>query len=92
MDWFACVLVGLQRSIAKTAFMVSTVCRRRAPPATALQLVVPTGERRGFIQRYHDSIFAGHLGVSQTVCRLLYGSIGLVCVKTFGLIWPAVYL
>ena len=44
---------------------------RRAPPATALQLVVPLGERRGFIQRYHDSIFSGHLGVSRTVCRLL---------------------
>ena len=38
---------------------------------TALQLVVPTGEQRGFIQQYHDSIFAGHLGVSWTVCRLL---------------------
>ena len=45
--------------------------RRRAPPATALQLVVPTGERRGFIQRYHNSIFAEHFGVSRTVCRLL---------------------
>ena len=37
----------------------------------ALQLVVPAGESRGFIHRYHDSIFAGHLGVSRTVCRLL---------------------
>ena len=27
--------------------------------------------RRVFIQRYHDSVFAGHLDVSQTVCRLL---------------------
>ena len=44
---------------------------RRAPPAVALQFVVPTGERRGFIQQYHDSIFAEHLGVSRTVCRLL---------------------
>ena len=26
---------------------------------------------RIFIHRYHDSIFAGHLGVSQTFCRLL---------------------
>ena len=25
----------------------------------------------GFIHGYHDSIFAGHLGVSRTVCRLL---------------------
>ena len=37
----------------------------------ALQLVAPNSERRGFIQRYHDSIFAGHLGISRTVCRLL---------------------
>ena len=44
---------------------------RRAAPAMALQLVVPTGERRGFIQRYYNSIFAGHLGVSRTVYRLL---------------------
>ena len=45
--------------------------RRRAPPAMALQLVVPADERRGFIYRYHDSIFAGHLGVTRTVCQLL---------------------
>ena len=44
---------------------------RRAPPATVLQLVVPLGKRRWFIHRYHDSIFAEHLGVSRTVCRLL---------------------
>ena len=44
---------------------------RQAPPAMALQLVVPSGECRGFIHRYHDSIFAGYLGVSRTVCRLL---------------------
>ena len=36
-----------------------------------LQLVVPSGEHRGFIHRYHDSIFSGHFGVSRTVCRLL---------------------
>ena len=45
--------------------------RRRTPPATVLQLVVPPGERRMFIQRYHDSVFAGHLGISRTLCRLL---------------------
>ena len=45
--------------------------RRRAPPAMALQLVVPNSDRRGFIQRYHDSIFARHLGISRTVCKLL---------------------
>ena len=37
----------------------------RAPPATTLQLVVPSSERN------HNSIFARHLGVSRTVCRLL---------------------
>ena len=37
----------------------------------ALQLVVPNSEQRGFIHRYHDSIFAGHLDISRTVCRLL---------------------
>ena len=43
--------------------------RSHAPPGTALQLVVPSGERRGYIQRYHNSVFAGHLGI----CRLLDG-------------------
>ena len=32
---------------------------------------MPPGERRGFIQRLHDSVFAGYLGISQTVFRLL---------------------
>ena len=45
--------------------------RHRAPPATALQLVVSPGERWMCIQRYHDSVFAGHLGISRTVCWLL---------------------
>ena len=45
--------------------------RRHAPPATTLQLVAPPGEHRGFIQRYHDSVFAGYLGISRTVCRWL---------------------
>ena len=43
----------------------------RAPPATTLQLVVHLSERRGLIQQYHDSIFAGHLGMSWTVYWLL---------------------
>ena len=45
--------------------------RRRAPLASTSQLVVPLSVRRSFIQRYHDVIFAGHLGVSRTVYRLL---------------------
>ena len=33
--------------------------RRRAPPASTSQLVVPLSVHRSFIQRCHDSIFAG---------------------------------
>ena len=44
--------------------------RHRAPPSGASQLVVPHGERRNMISRFHDSLFAGHLGVSRTVFRL----------------------
>ena len=45
--------------------------RCRAPPATTSQLVLLLRERRELIRRYHDSLFAGHLGVSRTVYRLL---------------------
>ena len=45
--------------------------RRRAPPAMSSQLVVPARERQDLIRRCHDSLFAGHLGVSRTVYRLL---------------------
>ena len=41
--------------------------RCRAPPSGASQLVVLHGERRDMISRFHDSLFAGHLGVSRTV-------------------------
>ena len=44
--------------------------RRRAPPSEASQLVVPIRERRDLIRRFHDSLFAGHLGVTRTVFRL----------------------
>ena len=44
--------------------------RRRAPPAEGSQLVVPRSERRAMIRRFHDSLFAGHLGISRTVFRL----------------------
>ena len=37
--------------------------RRRAPPASTSQLVVPLSVHRSFIQRYHDSIFTGCLVV-----------------------------
>ena len=45
--------------------------RRRAPPVTTSQLVVPLREHRELICRYHDYLFAGHLVVSRTVYRLL---------------------
>ena len=35
------------------------------------QLVVPRSERRAMIRRFHDSLFAGHLGISRTVLRFL---------------------
>ena len=44
---------------------------RRAPPSGASQLVVPSRERQDMIRRFHDSLSAGHLGVSRTVYRLL---------------------
>ena len=44
--------------------------RRRAPPAEGSQLVVPRSERRAMIRRFHDSLFAGHLGISRTVFHL----------------------
>ena len=44
---------------------------RRAPPAMSSQLVVPAQERQDLIRRFHDSLFAGHLGVSRTTYHLL---------------------
>ena len=51
--------------------MEGRLWRRRAPPAMSSQLVVPASERRDLIRRFHDSLFAGHLGVSRTTYRLL---------------------
>ena len=44
--------------------------RHRAPPSGVSQLVVPQSEHQGMICRFHDSLFAGHLGVSWIVFRL----------------------
>ena len=41
--------------------------RRRTTLAMTSQLVMLLSERRHFIRGYHDSIFAGHLGVCRTV-------------------------
>ena len=43
---------------------------RRAPPSGAYQLMVPSWERQDMIRQFHDSLFAGHLGISRTVYRL----------------------
>ena len=45
--------------------------RRRSPPAVGSQLVIPVKKRREFIREFHDSLFAGHLGITRTVYRLL---------------------
>ena len=44
---------------------------RRAPPAMSSQLVVPAREHQDKIRQFHDSLFAGHLGVSRTTYHLL---------------------
>ena len=45
--------------------------RRRSPPSVGSQLVVPVQKRHDFIKQFHDSLFAGHLGITRTVFRLL---------------------
>ena len=45
--------------------------RRRSPPAVGSQLVIPVLKRREFIREFHDSLFAGHMGITRTVYRLL---------------------
>ena len=44
--------------------------RRRSPPSVGSQLVVPVKKRQEFIRQYHNSLFAGHLGITRTVFRL----------------------
>ena len=41
--------------------------RRRSPPSVGSQLVVPVKKRQDFIKQFHDSLFAGHLGIIRTV-------------------------
>ena len=38
-----------------------------SPPSVGSQLVVPQSEWQNMIHRFHDSLFAGHLGVSRMV-------------------------
>ena len=50
---------------------VGRLWRRRSPPAGGSQLVVPVRERQELIRQFHDSLFAGHLGITHTIFRLL---------------------
>ena len=45
--------------------------RRRSPPSVGSQLVIPVQKRQELIKQFHDSLFACHLGITQTVFRLL---------------------
>ena len=45
--------------------------RRRSPPSGGSQLVVPVRKRQDLIRQFHDSLFTGHLGITQTFLRLL---------------------
>ena len=61
--------------------------RRRAPPLEVSQLVVPVRERRDIIRRFHDSLFAGHLGVTLRCSVYRIESTGRDYVTTFELTW-----
>ena len=50
---------------------VGRLWRRRSPPAEGSQLVVPVREHQDLIRQFHDSLFAGHLGITRTIFRLL---------------------
>ena len=56
----------------------------------ASQLVVPHSEHQDMIRRFHDSLFAGHLGVSWTVFRLQSRVYWPGCVRMCGLTWHPV--
>ena len=50
---------------------VGRLWRRRSPPSVGSQLVVPVREHQELIRQFHDSLFAGHLGITRTIFRLL---------------------
>ena len=54
-----------------TIDLVGRLWRRRSTQSEGLQLLVTVKERHELIRRFHDSLFAGHLGVTCTVFRLL---------------------
>ena len=51
--------------------LVGHLWRRRSPPSGGSQLVVPVRERDDVIQQFHDSLFAGHLGIKRTIFHLV---------------------
>ena len=62
--------------------------RRRAPPSVGSQLVVPQSERRSMIHRFHDSLFAGHLGINLGRCFAFRpGCTGPDYDRTFDRLW-----
>ena len=75
--WPACAGLSLELRCWRlqvgnlTIDSVGRLWRRRSPPSEGLQLLVPVKERHELIRRFHDSLFAGHLGVTHTVFRLL---------------------
>ena len=50
---------------------VGRLGRCRSPPSGGSQLVVPVRERQELIRQFHDSLFAGHLGITRTIFHLL---------------------
>ena len=64
----------------------SVTIEYQAPPSAGSQLVVPQSERRSMIRRFHDSLFAGHLGISRTVF-CLFVCTGPDYDRTFELMW-----
>ena len=46
---------------------VGPLWRRRSPQSVGSQLVVPVRERQELIRQFHDSLFAGHLGITRTI-------------------------
>ena len=80
--WFGTNLVWLYWTVPGVTILADAIwkfisCFGRSslalPSATAVDFTAGGSSQcaQEFIQRYHDSIFAGHLGVSRTVYRLL---------------------
>ena len=66
--WADCA--GFPRNCAVGVYKLAICPLIRTDDYGGSQLVVPHKERQDMIRRFHDSLFAGHLGVSRTVFRL----------------------